>query len=136
MSDVWHRFEDVHYAGPLDEFDRPCGEGHIAVEHREYPVVSVTRRGVWLGIGSGKMFVRREAKRQFASPTIEQALEKFIRRKQRQRSILRAQLVGVDKAITLANELESQIFAKASSPPASPAARPYAHEAGAGEALR
>ncbi len=111
---IWHRFEDVHYAAPVDEFDRPMGEGTIKVEHREYEVLKETPKGVWLNIGFSKTFVRRDAKRQFASPTVEQALEKFLRRKERQLAILRARMRSVEVAISQADEIKFKANAQAS----------------------
>ncbi len=47
-NEIWYRYDDVHYAPPIDEFERPIGEGKIKLELREYKVLSYTKKGVWV----------------------------------------------------------------------------------------
>lgn len=105
-EEVWHRFEMIKYATSSYTIhgDIEYGEGRVAVEHRQYKVTKTTPKGVWLDLGFHQRFVRRDAHRQFASPTIELAKEKFIRRKERHLSILKKQAADVQKALELIHE--------------------------------
>lgn len=103
-TEVWHRIEHVCYAPPVDEFDRSVGEGTVGLIHLTYPVVKTTAKGVWLNVsffddGGARKFVRHDAKRQFASPTFEQAKDKYRHRKQRQIEILKYQIRDIEKAL-------------------------------------
>lgn len=105
MSEVWHRVELVHYAAPVDEFDRPSGRGTVDLIHHTYRVIKRTARGVWIDVGgfiggNGKRFVLVDSKRQFASPTFEQAKDKFALRKRRQIEILREQVRDIEIALS------------------------------------
>ena len=99
---VWFRYDDVTYAAPLDEFERPMGRGRVAVELTQYEVESVTKHGVWLRVGYTTRFCKNEAHKRFACPTQEEAMESFIARKQRQLRILTAQANHVREALRLA----------------------------------
>jgi hypothetical protein len=84
----WHRFSEQKFASPLNEFDEPCGRGTIELVHETYPVIKHTKCGAWLKLGDGShRFVNKTSRKRFACPTIEEALESFIRRKQRQITI-------------------------------------------------
>ena len=109
MDEHWHRIDSVVYASPLDESERPSGPGRVALIHTKFRVVKKTPKGVWLEVGfSGKRFVLAESKRQYASPTFEQAKDKFRRRKGRQRSILRTQIAQIDSALDQLDHLKEQ----------------------------
>jgi hypothetical protein len=58
--------------------------------------------GVQLDFYGEKKFVLKDARKRFACPTPEEAMESFIARKKRQRGILKAQLVHVEEAIDIA----------------------------------
>ena len=97
---IWYRYEMICYAAPVDEFDRQYGEGTVATYVRKFPVIRETKCGVWLDVGFGESkFVLRDAKRQWASPTEEQAKHKFIQRKRRQIQILSRQIDDIKKAL-------------------------------------
>lgn len=106
-EDIWYRLEDVHYAGGggYDERGEPIrGEGYVDVIVHTYRVKH-TPKGVWL-LGAGRYgrpdrFVRRDANKRFACPTMEEAKESFIARKKRQASIYEARLKSAHKAIDL-----------------------------------
>jgi hypothetical protein len=95
------------YASPVDEFDSPCGNGTVALIKSQFPVVKETPKGVWLDIGRGeKKFVLKQSKRQWASPSEEAAMEKFIRRKCRHVSILKAQIYDIERALALTGKVK------------------------------
>lgn len=78
----------------------------------EYEVIKQTPKGVWIETLVGnKRFVKTEARKRFACPTKEEALESFKARKTRQARILKAQLRNVEMALDIANNSrEASIF--------------------------
>lgn len=99
----WHRLQAIRYASLCEE----SAAGPLIVEHYQLQVLRETPKGVWLDWGGGKgRFVRRDAKRQWASPTFEQAKEKFIRRTERRCAILQAQIDDARMSISIAKELQ------------------------------
>ena len=60
----------------------------------ELLVIRKTLCGVWLELpfGSGKRFVRKDARKRYACPTKDEAIDSFIARKRRQTRILTVQL--------------------------------------------
>lgn len=97
----FYRFEDIKYAAPLDEYDRPIGEGELRVHLREYQVVRETPKGTWIKGPIGEKFVRKKATKHFACPTIEEARESFIARKKRQALIHQTRVNRALKAIEI-----------------------------------
>lgn len=104
----WYRYEEVRYSAGVDEFDNPLGKGHLELHLRELPVIKTTPKGVWIELYGhsirydSKRFVLLNARKRYACPTKEAALESFIARKQRQERILKSQLDDVYEALTIA----------------------------------
>ena len=104
-SSYWHRIDYTRYAPPLNEFDEPVGQGSVGLNHYRYKVVKTTAKGVWLDVGGfnldkeSRKFVLFDSKRQWASPTFEQAKEKFVRRKQKQIAILQREIDDIRRAL-------------------------------------
>lgn len=97
------RYTDVRYAAPLDKYDNPIGRGSIEVRCHEMRVLRLTPKGAWVEDFFGKpRFVRRDARKQYALPTKEEALASFIARKKAQRRIYSARLEDAEEAIALA----------------------------------
>jgi hypothetical protein len=92
--EYWYRMEDKLYASPVDEFGEPVGGPTLTVEVYAYPVLKHTKKGVWLHCGFGiiKRFVLNNAKKQWASPTLEEAKASFLARKKRQEAIYKARI--------------------------------------------
>jgi hypothetical protein len=105
VTEYWYRLEEQRYAAPLDEFERPMGRGRLVVHVRKLKVVRHTPKGVWLaGLSWSEArprFVRKDARRQFACPTLEGAKFSFRKRKERQASIFRARAETADEAVGL-----------------------------------
>lgn len=107
-QEFWYRYEDVQYAGPVDEFDRLLGPGPLRIMLRTFPVTRHTPSGVWLSNASSRYayrperFVLRDAKKRFACPTKKEALESFIARKKRQAGIHRARMQRAELALNAA----------------------------------
>jgi hypothetical protein len=77
--ELWWRAEDKRYANydPWAEFDQPSGS-HLVIELHRYEVERHTPKGV---IIAHHGFVRGKARKQFAVPTQELALQDLIIRK-------------------------------------------------------
>jgi hypothetical protein len=102
-NEVFHRYDDQHYAPMLDEFDDPIGVGTHKLVHRTYPVIKRTPKGVWLSMGFGeKRFVLLTARKRYALPTKAEALESFLLRKSRQEDIYNHRAASARNAQRLA----------------------------------
>ena len=97
----FYRYEDVMYAGPVDECGDYSGPGELRVELREYEVVKTTPKGAWIRRSSmdNKRFVNLQARKQYACPTIEEAAESFKARKNAQIRIHQARVVRAQRAL-------------------------------------
>lgn len=92
MADYYYRIEDYLTAAPLDEFDNPTGPPNLNITIRRYKVERYTPKGVQLGYAFGTRFVLHDARKKWACPTLELALESFIARKQKQVALLQARV--------------------------------------------
>lgn len=70
----------------------------VSVHYETFPVLRHTPKGVWLDTFIGKRFVLRDARKRFACPTPEEALESLKARNRRRCTILRAQLRDAEAA--------------------------------------
>ena len=105
MTEVWYRYEETLWAPSLNEWEEPVGRGSISIRLQEFPVLKHTPKGVWLFTFFGdKRFVLRDARKRFACPTKEEALESFIARKKRQATIFESRARNARLAIKLAEE--------------------------------
>jgi hypothetical protein len=117
--DRLYRYVDVAYASMSDEYGESRGSGHLEVELKWYDVVRRTPKGAWiadcspygsLGSIDGHLrFVLLTARKRFACPTKEEALESFIARKTRQASIYAARLDRARRAIVIARMKTTQL---------------------------
>ena len=78
-----------------------CASG-IKLELQRIPVFKQTAKGVWLGNKWDKRFVLNDSRKKYAYPTESEALEGFIRRKQRYLAILRSQMHSTRIALEIA----------------------------------
>ena len=82
--------------------DEACSHGYdIRVSIHSYSVFSQTPKGVWLGHFHKDRFVRLSGTKRFAYPTKQEAIASFLARKQRQLSILTAQLKEVTRILNI-----------------------------------
>ena len=108
-NEIWYRYEDIRYAPPIDEYERPIREGEIQLKLRKFKVLSHTKKGVWvvwkissfIGSEKEKKFILKDARKRHACPTKEEALESYKARKKRQIRILKSQLKYAEKALEL-----------------------------------
>lgn len=101
-----YRFEDAHYALPLDEFDNPQGS-YMQVEIQAFHVYKRTPKGFWISptlllpnhLQTKGRFVLLEANKHYACLTVEEAKESFIARKKRQQQIHLSRARSAEAAI-------------------------------------
>jgi len=111
--EYWYRFEDRTTVALLDDNGKPTGSERINIDLYKYKVMRHTKKGVWIEFGFSKdRFVLKDARKRFACPTVEEAEQSFIARKERQLSILRIQMSKVNyvlaEARTVMNVLSSK----------------------------
>ena len=102
-----YRYETKRYAPPLDEFERPMGEGRAVVELRSFKVLRTTPCGVWIEnyTDRGERFINLRSRKQYACSTIEEAQVSFLARKERQILILSKQLKDAKHSVSLIEKL-------------------------------
>jgi hypothetical protein len=96
---VYYRYQETHYAPPVDEFDTPIGEGSTDVKCLEFRVAKQTPKGVRLD--NGKLVLHQSLKK-YANPTPSEALAAFIARKKAHRKILCARIRKIERALETA----------------------------------
>lgn len=97
-----YRFDEVTYAGPLDEYDMPTPGSHV-VELEAFVITKVTPKGFWVnraGICRGR-FILIDARKKYAHQTIPDAKESFLARKRRQIAIYQAKITKAEDAICM-----------------------------------
>lgn len=72
MSETWYRYYDIQSSSEAEP------------ELEEYRVLRHTEKGVWINHWEGEKFILNNARRRFAYPTKELALDSYIRRKEKQ----------------------------------------------------
>lgn len=99
QGDIWYRFENHLESAGVDEWDNPLGPPQVRVNIRKFVVEKETPKGVWLQAAFFRRFVLRGARKRYACPTLEEALESFKARKQAQLRILNTQIGRVELAL-------------------------------------
>lgn len=94
----YFRIENHQVSSGVDEFDNPVGPGRTELYLHSYEVLKETPKGVWIQAYGTKKFILQNARKKFACPTIEEAIESFIARKKRQIRILSGQLENAKMA--------------------------------------
>jgi hypothetical protein len=97
MAETYFRVDSRTTSG-LGEFD--SSRVHVYVQ--EYEVRKRTPKGVWLEYAGFRRFVRDDARKKYACPTLEEAKESFLARKKRQIKILKRQLSHAYQAYVMA----------------------------------
>ena len=83
------------------------GAPRVEVHPESFLIVKRTPKGAWVNTYFGRKFVNLGARKRWACPTREEAMESFIARKERQLSILKAQARNVEAALDRAKEMVS-----------------------------
>jgi len=99
MSKKYYRVEEQWYGGSTFDSILTSTNGRLKLVMREYPVKRETPCGVWIDLKYGdEKFILNEARKKWACPTQEDALESFKARKYRQIKILAKQLSRAKQA--------------------------------------
>lgn len=88
--EVWWRVEAKSYSIVIDAERELYGSTRPRLEAQWFEVLKTTPKGVQI---AGR-FCLRDARKRFACPTLHEAIESFVARKDRQIKILSAQLAG------------------------------------------
>lgn len=111
---VWYRAtETTTGTGYVDEWGdwHRTGDSSVTILIEELEVLKVTPKGVWLKVDSydihgmvyrDRRFVLKECRKRYACPTIKEALDSFVARKERQAGIYEARARTARRAIKLA----------------------------------
>lgn len=101
-AEYFYRYTDDRYSNGVDQFDDPLPGYNLRLLLSQYRVIKRTPKGAWINNYGEKKFVLLTARKRYACPTKEEALECFIFRKKRQLSILSSKVRQVEQAIELA----------------------------------
>lgn len=113
-KEVWYRAEESTVGtGYVDEYGdwHRTGDSSVLIRIHELEVLKRTPKGVWLKhesygyngtVASDRRFVLNECRKRFACPTIKEALDSFVARKERQAEIYEARARTARRAIKLA----------------------------------
>lgn len=112
----WFRVESGRYAGPVDEWGESLGRGRCYVEFYEFRFLRKTPRGAWIDVWGKPKFILDGARKRWACPTKQEALESFLARKKRQALILSRQMDDVKEASMLAERMYQEILDSAQVP--------------------
>lgn len=108
VGDTWYRYEDIRYASFDDDGDR-YGDGRVTVNVQTFTVEKITPKGVWINIGGDqRRFILTNARKKFAHPNKDAALLSFVARKERQISILSAQLKNTNRALAIGKHMKTE----------------------------
>lgn len=107
-SEDAYRYEEVHYAPPIDEFGSPVGQGRLAIRLMTFGISKRTKKGVRLSDGR---FVNLEANKRYACLTKEEALESFIRRKTKHVRLLETKATEVRELLRWVNQFPQLLLA-------------------------
>lgn len=111
LPDVYYRYDDHRVSeGYIDLWDEYVHTGsRVEVVLMCCPVAKVTPKGVRL---EGGRFVLSSAKKRYALPTPEEALESFKKRKMRQSAIYQARVRQAEEALKIADQITDHIPGK------------------------
>lgn len=97
-----YRFDRRSYSYTIDA-DGDVYGSYSVVELTAYPIHKVTPCGWTLEVFSGarRKWVSRETTKRFALPTIDEAIESFVKRQERRIAIMKARAAESERAIDM-----------------------------------
>ena len=95
----------LHSYGSLDEFENVTST-YRRLELATYPLIRETPKGYWIGNEYSKRWVSKTARKRFAYPTTEQALDSYILRTKRCISILKARTDEAEEGLYIAEQMQ------------------------------
>lgn len=113
MKNVLYRYKvDISYPASYDMNGEYTYNKHSIPDFNlrceEYEILKETPKGYWIDYFPSKKFVLKSSpntKRRFADSTKSEALNSFIKRKEKQQKILESQVYEVKISIRMAKEL-------------------------------
>lgn len=114
MTIHWYRYEDRAVAGSCDENGDPVpGSAYMEITLFEWNVERETPQGAWLTIyGGNKRWASKVSKRRFACSTKLDAIDSYLARKRKQRSIYQSKVYLVEHVIQKAKGIRADLVDK------------------------
>ncbi len=107
--------EETRFRGDASTDMFTSADFEVYLDLLAYPVLRHTKKGAWIRCGLQEKFVLDTAKKKFAHPTCELALDSFIARKTRQLSLLESQMTKARHALRLAEDSKARSLKSAPS---------------------
>ena len=92
----------------LEFFPFQKDDNEFEVYYQKYPILSTTNCGVWIDVYGKKKFVNLTCRKQFASKTVEEALEGYIKRTEVYIKILKANLYLAEEGLKHAKKVQGK----------------------------
>lgn len=106
VGDTWYRLTDNEFQYDCPDLSFLTGSLPArGIQPEELTVVKLTASGVWVEQWGGRHFVLLNAHKRFAYPTKALALESYVKRKEHQTAMLRAQLQKAEAYLAAARKL-------------------------------
>lgn len=103
-----YRYEEMYWSKTIDA-EREIYGTEVTLELREYKVLKETDKSYLITLyGITEKWMRKGAKKEFASKTKEEALNHFIRRKTAQHRILNNKLKFINQVLNTAEYVAQQ----------------------------
>jgi hypothetical protein len=103
MDEHFYRITETTYSAGCDDWGDPIPGGPTRTNLSKYKVLRRTPKGAWIedlgGLFSDRRFVLLSARKRFAAPTVEEAIESYKARKARQIKILNGQIRRAEEAL-------------------------------------
>lgn len=98
--EVYYRIVEVHYSAGVDEWGDPLPGGPVRTNLHTFTVVKHTPCGVViLDDCANRRFINRSWTKQFALPTVEEAIVSYKARKRREIEIMNARVRSAEEAL-------------------------------------
>ncbi len=95
----------------LPKYYRCDGNLNNGIFIEAFPVMKKTKRGVWIALRfeERNRFVLNTARKRYAWPTVDEAIDSFLARKKQQYRILKAQLKRVEQVRNLVTNRRDEL---------------------------
>jgi hypothetical protein len=113
LNNKVYRYEDCLYSTGSEEYGY---HAEVQLELVEFNIVKETPKGIWIQFGTfveprkeGRKFINLHSRKKFATFTKKEAIESYIKRKQRQIIILNARLATAQQALIMGNQTKHEL---------------------------
>lgn len=112
MPEYLYRYHDWRCSAGVDEFDNPLPGYHLEFCCHEYEIIKKTPKGAWIKMFMDKpKFVLLTARKRFACPTKEEALDSMIARKKAYIKILDKKMAYTNHVLRRCEEEKKRLKA-------------------------